>query len=290
MAETYLLGGRLPLLAPGDLSDGQQKGLYQRMRTHQVPWADRHNFKGMTGDDKLIGPFNPLLYSPEGGTGFLDFEAAEERSSSLDERVRQVVILSVGAVWWSAYEIYAHSAIARQAGLSKDTIQALQNGEPAKELTDKERLAQTYTLRLTSEHSVDATLYERAEHAFGRQGLVDIALLIGRYLTICTSQWIRHSQALTSPRRPPGKGSPPGRSVDLSRRIPPAPIACRHHPRPGHGRRRAGARGHAPHTTRSPTCSPSASPRSHWPARRVLPTDPGTPAAGRPSAKAAPSG
>jgi hypothetical protein len=82
MAETDLLGGRLPLLAPGDLAQGQQKELYQRMRTHQVPWADRHNFKAMTGGGRLIGPFNPLLYSPEGGTGFLDFEAAEERSSS----------------------------------------------------------------------------------------------------------------------------------------------------------------------------------------------------------------
>jgi 4-carboxymuconolactone decarboxylase len=39
---------------------------------------------------------------------------------------------------------------------------------------------------LTSEHSVDATLYERAQQAFGRQELVDIALLIERYLTICT--------------------------------------------------------------------------------------------------------
>ena len=185
MAETDQLGGRLPLLAPGDMSDGQ-KELYQRMRTHQVPWAERHNFKGMTDDDKLIGPFNPVLFSPDGGAGFLDFEAAEERSSSLDERVRQVVILSVGAVWLAAYEIYAHSAIARQAGLSEDTIRALQNGKPAKDLTDKEQLAQTYTLRLTSEHSVDASVYEKAEQAFGRQGLVDIALLIGRYLTICT--------------------------------------------------------------------------------------------------------
>jgi len=185
VAETDQLGGRLPLLAPGDMSDGQ-KELYQRMRTHQVPWAERHNFKGMTDDDKLIGPFNPVLFSPDGGAGFLDFEAAEERSSSLDERVRQVVILSVGAVWLAAYEIYAHSAIARQAGLSEDTIRALQNGKPAKDLTDKEQLAQTYTLRLTSEHSVDASVYEKAEQAFGRQGLVDIALLIGRYLTICT--------------------------------------------------------------------------------------------------------
>jgi len=32
----------------------------------------------------------------------------------------------------------------------------------------------------------DTSLYHSAEQAFGRQGLVDIALLIGRYLTICT--------------------------------------------------------------------------------------------------------
>jgi 4-carboxymuconolactone decarboxylase len=185
MAATNLLGGRLPLLAPGDLADSQ-KQLYQRMRTNQIPWANRHKFIGMTDDERLIGPFNPLLYSPEVGTGFLDFEGAEERSSSLDDRVRQVVILSVGSVWRSDYEIYAHSAVARQAGLSEETIRALQNGEPAKDLTDKEQLAQTYTLRLASDHSVDASVYERAEQAFGRQGLVDIALLIGRYLTICT--------------------------------------------------------------------------------------------------------
>lgn len=70
MAETYLLGGRLPLLAPGDLSDGRQKELYQRMRTHQVPWADRHNFKGMTGDDKLIAPFNPFCAARKAGRDF----------------------------------------------------------------------------------------------------------------------------------------------------------------------------------------------------------------------------
>jgi 4-carboxymuconolactone decarboxylase len=140
----------------------------------------------MTGDEKLIGPFNPLLYSPDGAAGFLDFEAAGERSSSLDDRVRQVVILSVGAVRRSAYEIYAHPAIAWQAGLSEDTIRALQNREVAKDLTDKEQLAQTCALRLTPEHFVDPNTYKRTEQAFGRQGLVDIALLIEKYLTICT--------------------------------------------------------------------------------------------------------
>jgi 4-carboxymuconolactone decarboxylase len=186
MAKSDLLGGRLPLLAQGDLSSDAQKQLYERMRTHQVPWAEQHNFVAMTDDEKLIGPFNPLLYSPGVGAGFLDFEAAEDQSTSLDERVRQVVILSVGSVWKGDYEMYAHDAIARQAGFSSETIQALETGEVANELTDREHLAQAFALRLTSEHSVDSALYERAELAFGRQGLVDIALLIGRYLTVCT--------------------------------------------------------------------------------------------------------
>jgi 4-carboxymuconolactone decarboxylase len=185
MARTDLLGGRLPLLAPSDLSSDKQKQLYQRMRTHQVPWAEQHNFLAMTDDERLIGPFNPLLYSPGVGAGFLDFEAAEDGSTSLDDHVRQVVILSVGSVWRGDYEIYAHAAIARQAGFSDETIQALQDGQVTKDLTDKEQLAQAFALRLTSAHSVDAALYEKAEHAFGRQGLVDMALLIGRYLTIC---------------------------------------------------------------------------------------------------------
>lgn len=179
------LGGRLPLLGQDDLSD-EQRNIYQRMRTNEVPWAIRNNFQGMTDDGRLIGPFNPMLYSPEAGGGFLDFEDAEGRASTLDERVRQVVILSVGSVWRAAYELYAHAAAARLAGFSDGTIQALENGEVADDLTEKEQLAQRYTLGLTSQHSVNASVYEETEQTFGKQGMVDIALLIGRYLTICT--------------------------------------------------------------------------------------------------------
>lgn len=184
-ATSVQLGGRLPLLGQDDLSD-EQRNIYQRMRTNEVSWAIRNNFQGMTDDGRLIGPFNPMLYSPEAGGGFLDFEDAEGRASTLDERVRQVVILSVGSVWRAAYELYAHAAAARLAGFSDGTIQALENGEVADDLTEKEQLAQRYTLGLTSQHSVNASVYEETEQTFGKQGMVDIALLIGRYLTICT--------------------------------------------------------------------------------------------------------
>lgn len=157
------------------------------MRANQVPWATRDDFfHSVTDDGRLSGAFNPLLYSPDVGLGFLDFEGTEARSTSLDERAREVVILSVGSVWRSAYELYAHAALARQAGFSDKTIRALQSGEVAPDLTEKERLVQRYTLGLTSQHSIYATVYEETERAFRKRRMVDIALLIGRHLTNCT--------------------------------------------------------------------------------------------------------
>src|SRR6202008_1934409 len=49
-------------------------------------------------------------------TRFLKLQVAEERHTSLDERIRQVVILTVGAVWRAPYELYAHSAVAHHSG------------------------------------------------------------------------------------------------------------------------------------------------------------------------------
>jgi 4-carboxymuconolactone decarboxylase len=49
--------------------------------------------------------------------------------------VRQVVILAVGAVWRSAYELYAHSAAARTAGLPDQVVRALTAGQRPGELS-----------------------------------------------------------------------------------------------------------------------------------------------------------
>ena len=69
------LGGRLPLLDPSELL-GAQKELYDRENTTMVPWAERAGFCSKTEDGKLIGPFNPVLFSPALGGAFLDLQAA----------------------------------------------------------------------------------------------------------------------------------------------------------------------------------------------------------------------
>ncbi len=96
------LGGRVALFDPGAVT-GTQRELFDRIAATAVPWAQRSGFAATTAGERLIGPFNPSLLSPEIATQFLKLQATEEQYTSLDERVRQVVILTVGAVWQAPY-------------------------------------------------------------------------------------------------------------------------------------------------------------------------------------------
>jgi 4-carboxymuconolactone decarboxylase len=178
------LGGRLPLLDPSQFSAAQREA-YEHLASTMVPFADNVGFKTQTSDGRLIGPFNPALYSPSVSAGFGDFMEAEARSTSLNNRVRQVVILAVGAVWNSPYELYAHSAEARQIGLPDEVIEALVAGQIPEQLSDDEKLAARFAQQLTAAHRVDAALYTAAERAYGQRGLVDLTLLVGYFHTTC---------------------------------------------------------------------------------------------------------
>ncbi len=177
-------GGRLPLFDPQELTPAQ-KALYNSINEHAVPWAESAGFKAKRPDGRLLGPFNPILLSPEIATSFLALQAAEQQHTTLNDRVRQVVILTVGAVWGADYERYAHAAVAQNAGLSEQAIRALCGGQdPAPTLTDHEQLAQRFTWRLTAKHHIDDGLYAQAVAAFGERGIMDLLFLAGCYDTV----------------------------------------------------------------------------------------------------------
>ena len=181
---SHRLGGRLPLLAPGDLTSAQRT-VYDRISATMVPWAEAAGFQSRTADGRLIGPFNPILSSPDITPAFLAWQAAEAKHTTLDARVREVVILAVGAVWRADYELYAHAAVARQAGLPEQAVSLLASGGVSPDLSAKEALAQRYVTRLSTDHTVDDETFREARDAFGVQGLVDMAFLMGAYHTVC---------------------------------------------------------------------------------------------------------
>ncbi|RZK20988.1 MAG: carboxymuconolactone decarboxylase family protein [Hymenobacter sp.] len=177
------LGGRLALLAPDDLPSAQKK-FYDQMQATMVPWAKKSGFQSETFDEKLIGPFNPMLRSPELATAVMNVNKAEGEHTSLSEKVRQVIILTVGAVWQCAYELYAHAAVAEKAGFDAATIQALVAGQKPAALSAEEGVAHDFTRSLATTHQVATPLYEQAIITFGEKGVVDLIVLAGQYMTV----------------------------------------------------------------------------------------------------------
>ena len=192
------LGGRLLLLMPAELSPEQTR-LYGRIQADMVPWADKAGFQSRLDDGRLIGPFNPILFSPAIGDAFLSLQAAEEHHTSLDERTRQVVILTVGAVWRCDYERYAHAAVARKTGLSSAEIADLSRGELPNDLSPEEALAQRLARQLAESREIEPDLYAEAEQTFDPKTLVDLVALAGIYGLVCG---LLNGFAIPAPRTP----------------------------------------------------------------------------------------
>ena len=177
---------RLPLLDPTSL-DPDQKRFYCTLAETMLPWAKASGFKAETEDGKLLGPFNAMVYSPELGAAQLDYLSKEQTATCLEARTREVVILTVGAVFQSRYELYAHRAVAAKAGMAAEDIEALATGmEPGADtkLSVQELIAQQFVRAVARDHRVPAELFQAAKDAFGHKGLVDMLHLAGLYMTV----------------------------------------------------------------------------------------------------------
>lgn len=180
------LGGRLPLLDPATLTSAQQD-LYNQLTATWVAYADQLGVVAMTEDGRLIGPFNAFLLHPEVTAKLWEFQTAESAQTTLPPRVREVVIIVMGAVWHADYELYAQVQVGRKAGLPDDVITALASGSIPEALSEQEKIAARLALELSTRHRVDDELYREAEQAFGSTGLFDLVAVMGVYQTVCSA-------------------------------------------------------------------------------------------------------
>ena len=178
------LGGRLPLYGSEEL-DPAQKSLFDWLMNVAVPWAEAADFEARTETGRLIGPFNPALLTPDISSAFLDLAVAEQKHTSLSKRSREVIILTVGAVWQAPYELYAHCAVARHVGHSDDAVRTLADGGLPQDLTDEEAVTHRVARALSVEHRLSEALYREAEATLGADGVMEAVVLTGIYHIVC---------------------------------------------------------------------------------------------------------
>lgn len=135
--------------------------------------------------EALIGPFPVMLRFPGLAAPLIDWFVDVHRAGVLSARVREIAILTVGARYGAAYELYSHDRVARAVGLSESQVAALSAGRCPAGLDDAEQLAHDVASRLLAGAPLPGALYRSAHAAYGGTGIAELVFLVAQYTTIC---------------------------------------------------------------------------------------------------------
>jgi 4-carboxymuconolactone decarboxylase len=174
-------GARIPKLAPSSL-DAEQRSLYDAIaggRRAQGPQL----FRLTDEAGRLEGPFNAFLLQPRLGAALQALGSSVRYDTGLDDRCREIAILTVAAHWRSDFEWYAHEAVARAAGLTTPELAAIRAASPDVLPAREAVVARTTTALLTRGDLTDPE-YRTATDHLGPDGLFELLTLVGYYVTL----------------------------------------------------------------------------------------------------------
>ena len=169
---------RLPPLPPGELDNRQRAFHDESVAFIKTAFS---GFKTQRDDGALLGPWTAWVRHPAIGQASQALVAAIAGLKALPKRVHEIVILAVGAHFDAAYELYAHCAVAQQAGLTDRQIAALVVGVKPDDLSDEEAIAFDCARVLARGGVLPGFLYAAAQKSFGDDGVAQVTYLAATY-------------------------------------------------------------------------------------------------------------
>lgn len=135
-------------------------------------------------DGHLVGPFNAWLHVPKIGRRLSSLGAHLRFSTSIERRLSEVAICTVGAHWHSEFEFWAHAPMALEHGVDESVVEAMRAGEVPAFDRDDERVVYAVATQLLNDRRVTDEVYAEAERLLGEAGMVELVTLIGYYCLI----------------------------------------------------------------------------------------------------------
>jgi len=137
----------------------------------------------VTDEGTLMGPFNAWVTAPGIGGRLAELGAALRFESSVERRLLEVAIITVGAHWRAEFEWWAHSRMALHHGVSQEAVDAIASGATPL-LPDDERIVHTVARQLVEHGHVDQATYDAARELLGDRGIVELITLCGYYTLV----------------------------------------------------------------------------------------------------------
>jgi 4-carboxymuconolactone decarboxylase len=173
---------RLPYLRRDDLDpDGQR--LWDSIvdsRGAELTKSELINTHG-----GLNGPFNAFMHAQGVGRRAGTLGRVLRFETSIERRLSEVAIITVGARWQAEFEWWAHARMAREHGVPEPVIDAIARGEDPPFTSDDERTVYVVSRQLAETSRVTPDAYAAARDLLGDTGLVELVSLCGYYTFIC---------------------------------------------------------------------------------------------------------
>jgi 4-carboxymuconolactone decarboxylase len=129
----------------------------------------------------LVGPFNPLLRSPEFMSRLQRVGEYLRFSTKLGSNISEFIILLTARQWTQQFEWDSHQDLALKAGIKPETIKAIGEGRRPSAMTPDEEMVYEFCTELRLHQSVCDASYTQIANRFGEQGVIDIVGLCGYY-------------------------------------------------------------------------------------------------------------
>ena len=130
---------------------------------------------------ELVGPFIPLLRSPEFMSRLQKVGEYLRFNTKLGSNISEFIILMIARQWTQQFEWYSHESLALKAGIKAETIKAIAEGQRPAAMTPDEEMIYDYITELRLHQSVSDPVYAKVVGRFGEQGIIDITGLCGYY-------------------------------------------------------------------------------------------------------------
>ena len=130
---------------------------------------------------RVVGPYHAWLRSPElarrarGLSEFIRFK------SSLPPRLSELGILIAGRYWKAEFEFYAHSILAKKAGIEEAIVSAIAAKQRPAFKNPSDEAVYDLCMELFETRRVSDKTYARAVQALGTTAVVELVATIGYY-------------------------------------------------------------------------------------------------------------
>jgi 4-carboxymuconolactone decarboxylase len=133
------------------------------------------------GSVPRYGPGSVMIHVPKAHQAATALNQYLRNESSLPKKIQELAMLVTARALDCQHIWNAHAASARQAGVRNETVDALRDRKELTSLPPDEAAVVRFGQEFFRTHHVSRGAFQAALEQFGRQGVIELGLIMGNY-------------------------------------------------------------------------------------------------------------